>query len=183
VSIHCFLVAVFNSQRTFYAGNEVTVVAAYPDRTPQDRIRATYSIDGRRGDFSIQNGGVASDFYRRVVRIYDISNGEHTLELTFNGGINDIPLVLVEFWVKEGTHPYQRGWAYLYVPGLVCRSSPAQRGQEPGASLEYLPFSAPSQACWCLMFLLRYINGKGKLEVEDGHFRFGISTKRGSRLR
>jgi hypothetical protein len=75
-----FPVFLFNLQGTFYAGNEVTVVAAYPDRTPQDRIRATYSIDGREGGFSIQNGGGASDFYRRVVRIYDLSNGEHTLD-------------------------------------------------------------------------------------------------------
>ena len=83
-------------------------MAAYPDRTPRDPIRATYSIDGRGGSFSIQNGGGASDFYRRVVKLFDLSNGEHTLELTFNGGIdtNDIPLTLVEFWVKEGTHPY-----------------------------------------------------------------------------
>jgi hypothetical protein len=128
VSIHFFLVAVLNSQRTFYAGNEVTVVAAYPDRTPQDRIRATYSIDGRGGGFSIQNGGGASDLYRRVVRLYDLSNGEHMLELTFNGGIDDIPLVLVEFWVKEGTHPYHVAGPTYPSPGVPSVTGAVRSG-------------------------------------------------------
>ncbi|KAJ2929684.1 hypothetical protein H1R20_g7422, partial [Candolleomyces eurysporus] len=68
-----------------FFGNEITVVAAYPNTAPQDPIRATYSIDGHGGSFSIQNGGGASDFYRRVVKLFDLSNEEHTLELTFNG--------------------------------------------------------------------------------------------------
>ncbi|KAF6761804.1 hypothetical protein DFP72DRAFT_1165487 [Ephemerocybe angulata] len=99
------MTTVQGSKATFsFIGNRLTWVAMYPHQLPHGDSQATYSIDnGSPVSFTIRGGGDGSDYNRQVFQTPKLSQGKHTLAVTYLGSSSVTPLVITSLIVEGGS--------------------------------------------------------------------------------